>query len=111
MLARKRAAELSHQVANLKHRGAKRSRPFGGGEIEIYSTMDTALTEMTVVGCRLKLVSLEQPHKTAQVIAQARRRHRRILGARPGTRMARNERAGAQSRLTQAPDRALFRSG
>ncbi len=52
----------------------------------------------------------EQTHETAQIVAQTRRRHGGVLGARPSARMARDERAGAESRLAQAPDRTLLDS-
>ena len=57
MLARERAAELDHQVADLDHRGAKLRDPFGGEEIEIDAAMDAALAEMAVVGRRRQVVA------------------------------------------------------
>src|SRR6202022_942387 len=109
MPARERAAKLGHQVADLEHRGTKRLDAFDSSEIEIHPAVDAALTEVTVVGRRLEIMPGKQPHETAQIVAQTRRRHGRVFGARPGARMAGDESAGAETRLAQAPNRPLFR--
>src|ERR1700694_3742219 len=110
MLARERAAKLGHQVAYLEHRGAKRLDAFGGSEIEIHPAVDAPLTEVTVVSRRREIMAGEQPHETGEILAQTRRRHGGVFGAGPGARMARDESAGAEPRLAQAPDCSLFRS-
>ncbi len=90
MLTGKRAAKFNDQIAQLNHRGAKLRDAVGGEEIEVDAAMQTAFAEMTVVGRRREIVPREHRDQSAQKIAEARRRHRAILSAGPGARLARD---------------------
>src|SRR5690242_7342447 len=70
--------------------------------------MNATLAEMAVVGRCRKIVTVEQTHEPAEIIAQPRRRNGGVLRSRPGARMSRHQSPGAESRLAKAPDRMLL---
>ena len=108
VLARERTAETRDQFAELGHRSTERLDSPRARQIEIDARMNASFAEMSVVGRYLEIAAAENAIEAAQKRAEIRGRHGGVLGAGPTARTPRDERARAEPRLANLPDRSLF---
>src|SRR5579884_1811705 len=98
MLARKRSAVARHQRRRFVHELRVLLNALGGKEIERDPRVDAALPEVAVERAFVAVL-LVQFAEVAQIAAHLLGRDRRILPALPCRRMARYERARAETRF------------
>src|SRR5207249_11330712 len=100
MLPGNRATIASHQVSGFVHKGAPLTNSRFTHEIEVHTTVDTALPEMSIEGGSV-LIFLVELAEISQITADSVGRNRRIFPAFPGKR-SEERRVGKECRARSA---------
>ena len=108
VLAGERTAQIRDETTELDHRRTERRDAGCAGQVEIDARVNASFAEMSVVGRHFKAVAGEDAIEAAQKRAEPGRRNGGVFGARPTARAARDERARAEPRLANLPDRGLL---
>ena len=107
MLARKRSAQLEHEIRRLVEERAERADPGLALQVEVPPRVHAALAVVAVQRA-VVVVLLRDLAQAAEILAEALGRHRRVLPALVRVRLSRDERRRAEPCLAHLPDVLLL---